>query len=181
MTTTAPDLPAHGVQSVADRLQISQRMIIHAREELANGSRLQAGEKAWGAVVHPIKAIAEQRGWQHESHQDIRAVLGQVVLEYNFDGDQVYALSQAYFIGHENFYENHRSREELTEMIDRVEEVLPDLIDLTTTAPRPFTITSRVQLRRLRRLTRNDSLEIGDSSDAGFSLKQGVTDDRGEG
>ena len=180
MSTTAPDLPAAGVQSTEDRLQISQRMIIHAREELTNGSRLQAGEKAWGAVVQPVKAIAEQRGWQHESHQDIHAVMSQVVLEYGFDSDQAHALAQAYFIGHQNFYENHRSREELAEMMDRVEDVLPDLIGLTAMSPRPFAIISRVQLRRLRRLTGNDSLEIGDTSDVGFSLGHGLTDGRGE-
>ena len=180
MSTTAPDLPAHGIQSTEDRLRISLRMIIQAREELKMGSRLQAGEKAWGAVVQPVKAVAEQRGWQHESHQDIRAVLSQLMLEYGFDSDQVYALSDAYFIGHENFYENHHSREELSEMIDGVERVVEALIDLTATPPRPFTITSSVQLRRLRRLTGNEDLEIGDTSDVGFSLEHGFTDGVGE-
>ncbi len=175
--STAPDLPAHGVQSVADRLQISRHMIIHAREELIMGSRLQAGEKAWGAVVHPVKAIAEQRGWRHGSHQDVHAVLSQLVLEYGFDTDQAHALSEAYRVGHENFYENYRSPEELSEMMDRVEEVLPDLIGLTARPPRPFSITSNTQLRRLRRLTGKESLKMGDTSDAGFSLTRGLSDE----
>lgn len=178
--TTAPDLPAHGVQSTEDRLRISLRMIIQAREELKMGSRLQAGEKAWGAVVHPAKAIAEQRGWRHKSHQDVHAVMSQVVLEYGFDSDQVQALSEAYRVGHENFYENFRSPEELSEMIDGVERVVEALIDLTTSLPRPFTITSNTQLRRLRRLTGNDDLQIGDTSDVGFSLRNGLTNE-GEG
>ncbi len=178
--TTAPDLPAHGVQSTEDRLRITLRMIIQAREELASGSRLQAGEKAWGAVVLPVKAIAEQRGWRHKSHQDVHAVLSQLVLEYGFDTDQAYALSLAYFVGHENFYENHRSPEELSEMIDGVERVMEALIDLTTSPPRPFTISSNTQLRRLRRLTGNDDLQIGDTSDVGFSLQHGLAEERGE-
>ena len=173
--TTAPDLPAHGVQSTEDRLRISLRMIVQAREELSNGSRLQAGEKAWGAVVHPVKAIAEQRGWRHKSHQDVHAVMSQVVLEYGFDSDQVQALSEAYRVGHENFYENFRSPEELYEMIDGVERVMEALIDLTTSPPRPFTITSNVQLRRLRRLTGNDDLQIGDMSEIGFSRQHELT------
>ena len=65
--TIAPELPLPGVQSDEDRRQISRHLIIHAREELAQGSRLQAGEKAWGAVVQPFKAIADQRGWRHQS------------------------------------------------------------------------------------------------------------------
>ena len=167
--SAAPDLPPPGPQSTEDRCQISQRLIIHAREELAEGNRLQAGEKAWGAVVQPMKAIAEQRGWQHQSHRDVHDVISQVALEYGFDHDQSEALSDAYRVGHENFYENFRSFEELADMIDRVEDIVPYLNELTATPPRPFTITSNVQLRRLRRLTNNEALEIGDASPAGFS------------
>ena len=130
---------------------------------------MQAGEKAWGAVVQPFKVIAEQRGWPHKSHQDIHAVANQIALEYGFDHDQSYALSEAYFMGHQNYYENYHRVEELAAMIDRVEDLLPYLLQLTTTPPRPFTITSNTQLRRLRRLTGNDSLAIGDTSAAGFS------------
>ena len=167
--TIAPDLPPPGVQSTEDRLQISSRLLVHAREELAHGSRLQAGEKAWGAVVQPFKVIAEQRGWRHKSHQDVYDVSSQIALESGFDHDQSLALSDAYRVGHQNFYENYHSVEDLADMIDRVEGLMPHLIQLTTTPPRPFTITSNTQLRRLRRLTGDDSLEIGDSSPVGFS------------
>ena len=167
--TTAPELPQPGVQSTEDRCQISRQLLIHAREELAAGSRLQAGEKAWGAVVQPMKAIAEQRGWPHKSHQDVREVARQVALEYGLDDEQKESLYDAYRVGHENFYENYHTVEELAEMVDRVEEVVPVLIQLTVAPPRPFTIASSRQLRRLRRFTRDDSLEIGDTSPVGFS------------
>ena len=167
--TTVPELPPPGVQSDEDRRQISRIFIAHAREELANGSRLQAREKAWGAVVQPFEVIAEQRGWRHKSHQDVYDVSSQIALESRFDHDQSLALSDAYRVGHQNFYENYHSVEELADMIDRVEGLMPYLIELTTTQPRPFTITSNTQLRRLRRLTGDDSLEIGDSSPVGFS------------
>ena len=166
---TIPNLPPPGVQSDEDRRQISRIFIAHAREELAQGSRLQAGEKAWGAVVQPVKVIAEQRGWPHQSHQDIHAVASQIVVEYALDGYLILAMSDAYRVGHENFYENYRSVAELADMIDRVEDLVPYLIRLTTTPPRPFTITSNTQMRRLRRLTGDDSLQIGDASPVGFS------------
>ena len=169
--TTVPDLPLPGVQSDEDRRRISEIFIAHAREELAQGSRLQAGEKAWGAVVQPFKVIAEQRGWPHKSHQDVREVARQVVLEYRLDNDQSEVLSDAYRVGHENFYENYHRMEELADMIDRVEGLLPYLVQLTRTPPREFTITSNTQLRRLRRLTGDDSLEMGDASPVGFSRK----------
>ncbi len=170
--TTVPDLPPPGIQSDEDRRRMSGIFIVQAREELAKDSRLQAGEKAWGAVVQLFKVIAEQRGWPHKSHQDVYDVASQITLEYDFDGDQVRALSDAYRVGHQNFYENYHRAEELADMIDRVEGLLPYLVSLTTTPPRPFTITSNTQLRRLRRLTGNDSLEIGDTSPVGFSKNQ---------
>ena len=87
-----------------------------------------------------------------------------------FDHDQVSEiLTDAYRVGHQNFYENYHHAEELADLIDRVEGLLPYLIQLTTTPPRPFTITSNTQLRRLRRLTGDDGLEMGDTSPVGFS------------
>ena len=85
-------------------------------------------------------------------------------------------MTDAYRVGHENFYENHRSFEQLADMIGRVEDIAPFLSSLTAMEPRSFTITSNTQLRRLRRLTGNDDLQIGDTSDVGFSLQNGLTD-----
>ena len=179
---TAPELPPPGdVQSTSDRRQISQRLLIHAREELDKGHRLQAGEKAWGAVVQPFKAIAEERGWKHGSHDDVREVIRHVALEYNIAQDQVDTMADAYFIGHRNFYENHSGTEELEYLIDRVEEVAPVLDALTVESPRPFEIISNTQLRRLRRLTDNEDLQIGDTSAVGFSLKHALPDDSASG
>ena len=88
---------------------MSRIFIAHAREELAHGSRLQAGEKAWGAVVQPFKVIAEQRGWPHKSHQDVYDVASQIALESGFDHDQSEHCRMRYRVGHQNFYENYHS------------------------------------------------------------------------
>ncbi len=48
----------------------SERLIRHAEEQLVSGDRLQASEKAWGAVAHHLKGIAEQRGWSYRTHAD---------------------------------------------------------------------------------------------------------------
>ena len=64
-----PPLPEPGSQSPDDRRIIGRRFIMQAAQYLLQGDRLQAGEKAWGAVAHNLKAIGEQRGWQHDSHQ----------------------------------------------------------------------------------------------------------------
>ena len=176
---TAPDLPEPGEQSLDDRRRTSRRFIIHAREELGKGHRLQAGEKAWGIVAQPLKAIAEQRGWRHQNHQDIHNVGLQILAETpNVDLQE--ALSEAYRVGHQNFYENYYHPDELAEMLDKVEDVMPVLIALPDAPPGSFTITSNTQLRRLRSLTGDDNLQLGDTSAVGFSLKHGP-DDPGNG
>ena len=61
--TTTPELPpAAEAQGPDARRAMALRFLGHAEEELAKGHRLQASEKAWGAVAQQLKAIAEQRG-----------------------------------------------------------------------------------------------------------------------
>ena len=48
----------------ASRLLLSQ-----ATTELAKGDLRQASEKGWGAAAQIVKAVAEQQGWEHDSHR----------------------------------------------------------------------------------------------------------------
>ena len=67
-----PPLPEPGFQSADDRRTIGRRFIIQARKHLDEGDRLQAGEKAWGAIAQNLKAIGELRGWRHDSHRLVK-------------------------------------------------------------------------------------------------------------
>ena len=165
-----PPLPEPGFQSPDDRRAIGRRFIFQAAQYLLQGDRLQAGEKAWGTVAHNLKAIGESRGWQHDSHQLVHNVGRQIVSEFQ-DTDLGEAISEVFHNGHQNFYENQRSLAELRETIRFAEEALPVLEALQHANPRLFTITSNTQLRRLRALTGNNDLQIGDTSPVGFSLK----------
>ena len=167
---TVPPLPEPGVQSPADRRVISQRFILHAREDLERDNRLQAGEKAWGAVAQYLKIIGEQRGWYHKSHRQLDSIGRHLVAEYD-QAQLAVALSDAYHKGHESFYDNQRSFQEIEETIEEVEEALPALESLQYAAPLPFTINSNRQLRRLIALTGNKELAVGDTSSVGFSLR----------
>ena len=164
-----PPLPDPGQQSPDDRRAIGRRFIIQAREYLDQGDRLQSGEKAWGAIAHNLKAIGELRGWKHGSHQQIENIGRQIVVEFD-NAELGNAIAEAFQNGHRNFYENHRNIEEMTITIEAVEEALPVLEGLQHVSPHPFTITSNTQLRRLRALTGNDELQVGDHSPVGFSL-----------
>ena len=168
--TTIPPLPEPGTQSVADRRAISMRFLSEAARELQGGSRLQAGEKAWGAIVHHLKAIAQERGWNHHSHQLIRSISQQIVAEFQ-DVELADEVFEVYHKGHENFYENQRGFDDLREVIRAAESALPKLAALQDAPPRPFTITSNNQLRRLMALTGNEELQLGDYSPVGFSLR----------
>ena len=52
-----------------DYAALSRRLVRQAQEEFDTGDRLQASEKAWDAAAHAVKAIAESRGWNHNSHR----------------------------------------------------------------------------------------------------------------
>ena len=79
-------------------------------------------------------------------------------------------LVDAYHKGHENFYENVLYDDEVLDVIEGVERALPVLEAIASEAPRPFRIASNSQLRRLRMVTGNDKLQVGDESPSGFSL-----------
>ena len=49
--------------------QASEHFMAQAKQELADGDLPQASEKGWGAAVQVLKAVAEQRGWEHSRHR----------------------------------------------------------------------------------------------------------------
>ncbi len=181
--TTIPPLPEPGDQSPDDRRSMSRRFILQAREELKDGNRLQAGEKAWGAVAQYLKIIGEHRGWQHGSHRQLESIGRHIRAEYPDYGSEEFAdaLSDAYHKGHENFYDNRRSIDEIEETIEGVERALPVLESLASEAPRYFKINSNSQRRRLAELTENRELQIGDESFVGFSLRHAPDSTNGGG
>ena len=176
MTT---QLPPPGAANPEDRMAISRTFIQHAREELERDSRLQASEKAWGAMAQALKAIAQVRGWKHRGHQNVVDIGQQIGAEYN-NNYVLWATEQANGL-HLNFYENNDNAEVIENAIDLIEEVLPDLEDIRLAPPRPFAIARRFDRNRLRRLTGNRDLEIGDTSPAGFSLNHSPSSDNGGG
>ena len=184
--TTLPPLPEPGLQSPDDRRAISRRFIQQAREELAYGNRLQAGEKAWGAIAHQLKLFGEQRGWRHTRHEHLKLIGNQILAEYRetqSQPDLAVAFEHAFFVGHKNFYENQYDFSDIEETITLVEDALPLLEAIQAEPPRPFAITSNTQRRRLAELTGNRGLQVGDASPVGFSLRHqpDSTDGRGQG
>lgn len=100
----------------------SDRLMRHAHRELANGDRLQASEKAWGAVAHGIKAVAARRGWRYETHSDAFNIIQRLVEE---TGDREFRLLFGVANNlHKNYYIDGMPPEEILQWLEDVEELV---------------------------------------------------------
>ena len=109
---------------------LSEHFLAQARQELAAGDLPQASEKGWGAATQMLKAIAEQRGWEHNRHRHYHRTASRLRAETG-DGDifRLFAVAGAL---HENFYENDMEAALVAESLDDVEALLDKLRPLLT-------------------------------------------------
>ena len=101
----------------------SQRLMEHAEQQLAKGDRLQASEKAWGAIAHQIKAIANQRGWNYETHQQVYGIVGRLAKETE-DPELVNHLFSLANGLHQNYYRDSVPLDRLKYEIGEVKRLL---------------------------------------------------------
>lgn len=80
---TTPQPPRLRPSSPTGYEQINRHLFQQAEEELDKGDVLQASEKVWLAVAHELKAIAQQRGWNHRYHNHLRAEVSFLSMEWN--------------------------------------------------------------------------------------------------
>ena len=108
--------------------QASEHFLAQARQELADGDLPQASEKGWGATVQILKAIAEQRGWEHSRHQHHLVTVSQ--LRSQPGAGDIRRLFNTASALHENFYENTMQAFEVGERLDHVAALMDKLIPL---------------------------------------------------
>ena len=106
--------------------QASEHFLEQARGELAEGDLPQASEKGWGAVVQILKAVAEQRGWEHTRHRHHLVTTSRLRSETG-DADIRRFFNSASAL-HENFYENTMEASEVAVGLDDVEVLMDKLI-----------------------------------------------------
>ena len=141
------------VQESNKYAELSRWCIGHADNYLRNRNNIQASEKGWGAAAQALKAIAEERGWNHGSHTLIVDVIQQVAdEEVRPDLVAMFGLAQAL---HTNFYEDWLSSDTVSIYLDDVKKLLPELERIRGVVPSDFTPESRDQRNRWRRLTRD--------------------------
>ena len=96
----------------------SRRFIRQAQEEFAKGGRLQASEKAWGAAARAVNAVAEQRGWRHDSHARLFDVVSRIANA--MDDPELCDLFHMANSVHQNFYVDWQTDDSVQRDIERV-------------------------------------------------------------
>ena len=124
MTTTPTSIPieSHDIHS--------ERLMEHAERQLAVGDRLQASEKAWGAVAHRLKVVADQRGWEYTKHQHVYGVVKRLAQELR-DPDLMSDFIVADGL-HKNFYVDLKPLDHLAIELERVRRLLDKLQRIAT-------------------------------------------------
>ena len=106
-------------------LEVSRNFLVHAREQLALGDSLQASEKGWGAAAHAVKALAQRRGWRHNSHRDLFVVSSRLTAATGrLEIAELFSVANAL---HQNFYEGWMNEEHIAMNLDSVERLLDTL------------------------------------------------------
>lgn len=130
---------------------MSQEYMARAEDYLRQGDLKQASEKSWGAAACALKSIAEQRGWQHQSHSLLFDISNQVIDE--LVRPDLRDMFQSAKSMHQNFYENWEPEEGVEYAVGRIKEYLAELEAVSPYLPASFAVETRAQRRRLARLT----------------------------
>ena len=108
--------------TVETHTETSHILMRQAEEELRNGDHLQASEKGWGASAHAVKAVAERRGWRHNSHALLIGIVRRLAVESG--GQEVRRLFDVAASLHTNFYEHWMNEEDVGQRLEDVKELL---------------------------------------------------------
>ena len=131
--------------------ELSRCFIGEADNYLGRRNNIQASEKGWGAVAQALKAIAQQRGWNHDGHRRIVDVAQQVADEQNRqDLISLFGPAQALHI---NFYEDWLDTDTVSVYLEDVKRLLPELEQFRSAPVPVFTPETREQRNRIHRLT----------------------------
>ena len=131
MTTRSADGPRPPIESHDVHYR---RLLEHAAEMIAQGDRLQASEKLWGAVAHRLKAFAAERDWPYRSHADGRVIIGHIAS--HIGNPQVGALFEIALGAHQNFYDDIWEEDKFAAALEDIRALI-DLLDAAERALPP--------------------------------------------
>ena len=127
---TLPSPPPYHIRLATQKYRdASLHLLAQAQSELAAGDVRQASEKGWGAAAQMLKAIAEERGWEHERHRHFSRVASR--LRYELGNGDLYRQFRVAEGLHANFYEDTLETEDVALDLRDVALLLDKLEPLT--------------------------------------------------
>ena len=123
MTISANDEPT---QPIETHMAHCRRLLEHADEMIAQGDRLQASEKLWGAAAHRVKAFGAARGWPYQGHADGRVIARHVA--DHVGNQQIGTLFMVAEGAHQNFYDDSWEDRDFAVALGEVHTLI-DLLD----------------------------------------------------
>ncbi len=119
--------------------EISDDMLTHAAQFIADGDLVQASEKIWGALSHAVRQVAARRGWPLTENRDQKDVGAYVA--HRLDDGALDSDVKALWEFHVNFYEDNENAATLEKGLERAREVCAKLkaadAELSPTLPAP--------------------------------------------
>ncbi len=84
---------------------------------------IQASEKAWGAVAHLVRSVAEEHGWRQQSHRDLHRNALAIIQSTDDPQQNRVRLGAANGL-HQNFYNDNYDVEMVRDNLQAVEALL---------------------------------------------------------
>lgn len=106
-----------------DHARQARVFLAQSDQEFAKGDVLQASEKLWGATSHAIKAVAEQRGWDHGKNSHRRLVVRRLAEEH----EELWL--RAGFAAAEQFHANFYNKFMEDDAIDDYRPIVHELVE----------------------------------------------------
>ena len=98
-----------------EHAETAREFLIASDEEFDNGDILQGAEKLWGAAAHAVMAVAQERGWGHNSHRSLKNAVNRISVELEDPYIETsFGLAEKF---HRHFY--HDSMEDFERQVDR--------------------------------------------------------------
>lgn len=142
---------------------LSRRLLEQANYELHTmGDRVQASNKASGAVAQAVKAIAEDRNWRHRSHNLRRDIIN--LLADEFQQPQMRYLQAIADQLHDNYYEDWLGEALVTNLVADVNSLIPLLWEAREQGANQDFIPSPLQQRTINRLLIPEEEALADES-----------------
>jgi len=151
-TRMEPEVHSSNRSESAEHSQRSQLCIRQADDYLTRRKRRKASRKGWEAAAESVRAIAIQRGWNHNSRSLLVDVAQQVSDEQG-SPDIVLRFGPAIVL-YSNSYDNSLPADVIEIYLGIIKSLLPELERIRCEAPPPFTPETGDQHDRWRRLTR---------------------------